>query len=554
MIKSSISLNLLALSLLTGCNDGSVSDTSTSSQNTENITNSSNTNSNSTTPSQNTNIEVNNSSNSNSTTTNTTTVSAKSFKGDNELLLAWSETGMHCMDSNFSVFALLPPSNNLRAVIIKRGSNPSIISDQKIAFSSSTNTESSSKTDFWNYAKPLFGVDLRENLGLNGFFAPSKNGQNLEWNDTVSIYHANGIPITPWNDDKTWNPYQTVNLSYSSSSENLSASAVLPVSDEVNCKSCHSGNGEEDYKFNILKQHDQKHDISTYLSQLKNIGYEYGSSLYTTAKNGTPILCASCHKSNGLGTSGIEGIPQLTTAMHSAHQKYFSADSTLPVNTKNTCYSCHPGEKTECSRGAMSDLSCANCHGSLQNVAKSSRNGWVDEPKCQNCHDGATRHESVFSDEQNSTIRTATNTKYSTESDKLYKDSKGHGNLLCQTCHGSQHSIYPSKIESENSLSIAVQGYKGTVSDCSACHKTVPNSSAGGPHGMHSTNQWWVNSHENYAKTTTARKSCAECHGSDYRGSELSKIKIAKSFTAERTTKTYKAGDKVGCYDCHNGF
>ena len=48
---------------------------------------------------------------------------------------------------------------------------------------------------------------------------------------------------------------------------------------------------------------------------LQAAGYTYQSSLYATAKAGTPILCAACHASNALGTPGIAPATQLTTAM-----------------------------------------------------------------------------------------------------------------------------------------------------------------------------------------------------------------------------------------------
>ena len=39
----------------------------------------------------------------------------------------------------------------------------------------------------------------------------------------------------------------------------------------------------------------------------------------------------------------------------------------------------------------------------------------------------------------------------------------------------------------------------------------------------------------------------------DYRGTELSRTKAARSFTTERGKKSYTLGQMVTCYDCHNG-
>ena len=97
-----------------------------------------------------------------------------------------------------------------------------------------------------------------------------------------------------------------------------------------------------------------------------------------------------------------------------------------------------------------------------------------------------------------------------------------------------------------------MQGHAGTISECSSCHKTVPNTVNGGPHGMHTTGNAWVSGHEDAAKGS-ALASCAYCHGADYRGTALSQVKMSKTFSVEGRTKTFNAGQAVGCYDCHSG-
>jgi hypothetical protein len=81
----------------------------------------------------------------------------------------------------------------------------------------------------------------------------------------------------------------------------------------------------------------------------------------------------------------------------------------------------------------------------------------------------------------------------------------------------------------------------------------VPTTANGGPHKMHNIGQSWVNGHgDRVEQVGTA--ACAYCHGSNFRGSFLSKTSMARSFQADDYgTKTYNAGDTVTCYDCHNG-
>lgn len=96
-----------------------------------------------------------------------------------------------------------------------------------------------------------------------------------------------------------------------------------------------------------------------------------------------------------------------------------------------------------------------------------------------------------------------------------------------------------------------VQGHIGTINECASCHKSVPMTADKGPHGMHTVGSAWVGKHGDYAKNSTA---CAACHGADYRGSILSTVRAARSFKAESRTVNFAAGQKVGCYDCHNGL
>ena len=57
--------------------------------------------------------------------------------------------------------------------------------------------------------------------------------------------------------------------------------------------------------------------------------------------------------------------------------------------------------------------------------------------------------------------------------------------------------------------------------------------------------------HEDVAENNAS--ACAYCHGADYRGGPLSTVKKARSFNADGRTVNYAVGQKVGCYDCHNG-
>jgi len=516
-------------------------------------------------------------------------------------LLAWNDLGMHCMDGkDFSVFSILPPYNTLNAQLIKKEgtSNKHVTTGVSISYASATSLSGSynttsllddnnnPKTNFWDYVGSLFNVGLTNDIGLTGNHAPDDTFRPLAYIAQHNWWEASGIPLSPYNDDGSKNYYPMVNVIAKDTSGNVLATTkvVLPISDEMDCRACHgsiSGNthakpisgwendsdAEKDFKWNILRLHDQKHPSAVKDNQeaLKSAGYSNynDSGLYTSAKNGNPVLCATCHMSNALPKTGITGIKPLTEALHSLHANVIDPTNNQTLDSssnRSSCYRCHPGATTKCLRGAMgkqSNIQCQSCHGGMNAVGKHGRQGWLDVPNCQACHQEGNRHESAVTNESTGSLRAALDTRFATNvntplsAKSMYRYSKGHGGMQCSACHGSTHAIYPSSHAEDNLQSIAVQGHEGTIAECTACHKTTPNTATGGPHGMHSVGQNWVNIHSFSAEDD--RQRCKSCHGSDYRGSFLSKAFSNRTFSTDWGTKTFASGHQVSCYDCHNG-
>jgi len=515
-------------------------------------------------------------------------------------LLAWNDLGMHCIDGkDYSVFSILPPYNNLHAQLKDRSgdlitSGVTITYEATLGVDGKWNTNSietetgEAKTNFWSYTKPLFGVDLEPNIGLTGNKTPTKEPQKLLFNSKYNWWEAEGIPITPYNDDGTKNYYPLVKVMAKDSNGNILASVetVLPVSDELDCKRCHSSSSklddakpkrgwvnysdiEKDYKFNILRLHDEKNPnaVREHLTQLQAKGYNYNpDGLETTALNGTPILCVACHKSNALPNIGIE-LEQLTTAIHSKHAEVIDPITDMKLgdsSNRNSCYACHPGESTKCLRGVMGNatdssgqnaIQCQSCHGDMKSVGKSNRDGWLDQPNCQSCHHNGKR-ETTAIDPTTNTLRAVVDNQFATNPNtpmvgkSLYRFSTGHGKLQCEACHGSTHAIYPAH-KADNLLSNTIQGHIGTISECSSCHNKTPKTASGGPHGLHTIGQTWIEIHGDIAEKGIS--SCKKCHGIDYRGTFLSETFTDRSFKTEWGTKNFAKGHKIGCYDCHNG-
>ncbi len=123
--------------------------------------------------------------------------------------------------------------------------------------------------------------------------------------------------------------------------------------------------------------------------------------------------------------------------------------------------------------------------------------------------------------------------------------------MYCSGCHGSQHAEYPTIQANDNVPPVTLQGYSARLTECGICHGTVPTTPNGGPHGLHTVGQAWVQAHQSYARSNLAV--CGTCHGTTYRGTVLSTIAVAKVFSVEGGTRSFAAGTSVGCYDCHNG-
>jgi len=504
-------------------------------------------------------------------------------------LVAWGELGMHCIDGkDYSIFSVLPPYNVIHAQLYKRAEPPvAITSGVKITYQAtadaagSVNSSSSSKTNFWSYMNALFHVTQPPETGLAGYKTQSTIPHAMAYNTKEGYWEAVGIPTVPHDDKLAFNPYPMAQIVATDSTGKVLATVkiVLAVSDEMSCSTCHASGTDpnakpsagwvnnsdpaKDTKLNILKKHDDRWDIKPYLSQLQSAGYAYQSTLYQTAKAGTPVLCSACHGDNALGLAGISPIASLSSDMHSLHgnQILVKNGDTLDFNSKtsdlNSCYLCHPGAKTQCKRGAMNKVLCSSCHGDLSQVSDQNRDPWFVEPSCQMCHSNSQRYPSTFDTtgqwRKTTDATFATNNNVPVQGSNLYRFSAGHGGVFCSACHGSPHAEFPTLKANDNVYPMALQGYKAKITECSVCNtSTLVATPNGGPHGIHKVGQSWVDAHGDYVDSH-GYQACAYCHGSTLRGLSLSQTKVQRVFNVEGGSKTFTAGHQFNCYDCHNG-
>lgn len=520
-------------------------------------------------------------------------------------LIGWNDLGMHCMDADYSIFSILPPYNNIHAQLIDSNGNlvenPEslgiTVTYEAVSDSSqSINKTSAGKTNFWIFVDSLFGTSFAPDVGLTGHRMPGLGNipQEMAFDSQYDFFKAEGIPLTPYDDTGAKNYYPMMRLTaWNSSGQVLAVTdIVLPVSDEMDCRICHASGGssearpgsgwvfdsdpEKDYRLNILLLHDERRGSSlAYANAISQFGYNSDGLFDTATSDGNPVLCASCHRSNALPGTGVAGIPQLTQSIHAYHA---GVEDPLTSNTlensenRASCYRCHPGSETRCLRGVMGRavaldgsmaIQCQDCHGSMTRVGSATREGWFDEPTCQNCHTGTAvsnngqiRYLSAFDNSGN--FRVATNQTFATNPNipvsgvSLYRFSSGHGGLQCEGCHGSTHAEYPSSHENDNVQSLMLQGHVGTIGECVTCHGENPETDSGGPHGLHPVGQFWVEGHKDAAEEGGDLQ-CRNCHGADYLGTVLSLSFGNRTLNTEFGNKVLWRGFQVGCYLCHDG-
>jgi hypothetical protein len=518
-------------------------------------------------------------------------------------LIGWSELGMAESDgSDVSVYSLLPPYSTIHAQLISGGklvtnTNGFTVTYEAVADSTgSINTTSQGKGNFYQYAQILFGTPLAPDQGLAGFAmpGPTNRPQAMAFDPIGNRFTATGLPLTPYDDQGRKNYYPMMRLTARDSAGHVLATTdiAVPVTDEMDCRSCHQSgskpdarpfegwvwdcNPDRDYKLNILRYHDEAHGgTSTYTNVLTAVGYNPAGLYVTVTQDAKPVLCSRCHESNALPGSGAPGMRPMTQLIHTKHAYVSDPDLGVALTTMNTsaaCFRCHAGSQTQYLRGVhhntvSSDgslaLQCQNCHGSLTDLGVAGRKGWLDEPNCQSCHTGtASRNNgqlrytnilaAVGSVRQpvDQTFATQTNTPAAGLS--LFRSSAGHGGLQCAACHGAAHAELPSSQTNDNAQSQALQQHVGSLLECSACHPTVPSTVNGGPHGMHPVGQTWISGHRRTGRSPTQ---CQVCHGTDYRGTVLSRMESDQVFNGNEDSgnQTFWRGFQIGCYNCHNG-
>ena len=512
----------------------------------------------------------------------------------NNQILGWNNLGMHCMDSDYSVFSILPPYNTIEAQLIVGGKLVTNGAGYTVTYQAvadpggSINTTAMGKGNYYTYAQSIYGAVLAPEGGLAGWGMPGPGNppQAMLFEQTnqpaggvftpVNWWRAEGIPISPFDDAHNKKPYPMMRLIAKSGPTPIATNdIVLPVSDEMDCRACHasgsmatakpaagwvwSGIQERDFRLNILRLHDE-HQFAqhgaVYQAALATNGFNPQGLYRGVVADNQPVLCAACHASEALGKPSFPTVPPLTASIHSFHAHVLDpiTGSTLnSADNRSACYRCHPGSATKCLRGAMGgaiatdgsmSMQCQSCHGNMSTVGSANRVGWFMEPNCASCHTGTAtsnngqiRYASVFSD-TNGTVRVPVNQTFSTQPNipangiSLFRFSAGHGGLQCEACHGSTHAEFPSLHDNDNVRNQKIQGHAGVTVECTACHVSMSASSTTAAGGPHGMHPIGSSWITSHHDLIGGNlAACQACHGKDNRGTVLSRAQANRSFS-----------------------
>lgn len=533
-------------------------------------------------------------------------------------VVASSELGMQWIDADYSVFAFAPPYGVVRARVVRQGSAklPEVLDDSKVyvrysavsLLGGAANSTSKAKTNFWDHADELFGVQLEPGEGLGGLYmpadAPKPGPQPMDFDAASGEWVARGLPITPIDDAGLTNEYPLLRITaYSKQTKKELAhlDVTVPVAFDTDCAACHATGGvaardpasvpgphiawshsadiQVQAKENILILHDARNDTQLYATK--------------------PVLCADCHYVAALDYLGEGPTGQqcyratLSQVVHQTHgyAKDELGELVFPVdsNMEGTCYMCHPGHDARALRGAMhaARRECVDCHGALLSVGGvlrllpggsldgkwdgMPRRPWVDLPRCQSCHTGDALSKLVDMDalwnedglrlkqayrmrDDSASTFLAPNPRFAENEGKLFHDSVGHGGLACAACHGTPHGEWPNPIlrTSDNVAAWELQKHGGVLIECTTCH---PNDSlplnVDGPHGLHNVGDpRFVLDHG--AFYAADHQLCMACHGLELEGTVLSRAHTERSFVLGEGRVAHLAkGQSVSCGLCH---
>ena len=338
------------------------------------------------------------------------------------LLLASTDKGMTLSsepEQSGIDFSFAPPT--LRAQLIQRGETPGVLTED-IQVSYRIDTDNG----------PLIG----NMIATNGTFEAT----------------LAAIPTV----NKDFRPYLLAEIEAAQGGKVIASTRLkIGISTEVGCRNCHGGPWGQQGRTGLSRQ--------TAAAILAIHDKRSKTRLGDDFNRGRIVVCRDCHPDSSRDAAGQAERLNLSAAMHGFHAAYIDQEN-------DSCSFCHAGSDHGAT-GRLEDLhgtlglECTNCHGSLADHAISllkqeqeaqkpgsgklltlladkttipietikGRIPWTMQPDCLTCHVAFQPPE----------VSTAFNTWNADKKGLFAHRYSEEGVLLCTSCHGAQHSLYP---------------------------------------------------------------------------------------------------------------
>lgn len=530
-------------------------------------------------------------------------------------VFALNRRGMAFPDRDFSVFAIFPPANFLKAQVIKisidKNQMPVVLDNAGIGVqylaipdaNGSINSTSIGKTNFWEYATLLYSfilplqADIPADVGIFGRVTGRQRmpGETNEpqpftlFDETAREFTAPWLPVTPLDDNGVINHFPMFRITAVDKTNGAivgSTDIVLPVAQPMNCTQCHAtdemaADTATNERFHGLLNWSRDPDRERQAKE--NIVTLHEALNGSLVASRLPLMCAECHYSpvadpDGLGPVSLHQTRRnpLSISIHASHG--LTREITLPSadeppilaeNGNESCMICH-GRQAPYVRDAMNGegLVCQDCHGGMLAVGKSPLTGastaripFLDEPRCESCHtgdaldyqgDALILSKAYDENDPYATPRVARNRRYAEQPGKLYRQSVGHGGVGCQSCHGSPHAIWSSSVPEMKDNIIPTQ-LQGHAGTVIECNACHEGGVKLSLGGPHGLHN--INDPDwlrNHDGFYRQNPAgCQACHGLNLGGTHLSRALTARIYTVANGPVRYAVGDSVGCGDCH---
>lgn len=448
-------------------------------------------------------------------------------------VIATNDLGMHCACPDFGGFVLLPPYNTIRAQVIRRGSDPSVVSSGvSVSYSFAEENDASLLAD------PYYATWIDNAPKIFPGFQPVVNGKvqglagngiegTMTYNSTSHAWVAEGIPaypvVTGTSKDvmsdplggPNRDPFLTANITVKDTSGNVLAttSTVVPVA-FGGCCSCH------------LKLAVENGYPATKEGSFEYLGYLHGqnSSHIDFSKidpdgdgKPGPIRCSWCHWDPAMGESSAPGLEYVwpnfkilpganftysdvrisqysfSDVLHRFHSQNQTVLTEFDPNIANDCYACHPGNGTNCYRGThkgKTAIWCSDCHGNLnERVATNQLSQPWQQSTLPTCFSPSPGVNSAFACHSSASIQSHT---WPGLFGQFINGSGHEGGILCESCHGEPHGLNPSTQPLDNVENANLQSFGNfptgvdqtyAIGVCNVCHTGRSNTWNMPPHG-----------------------------------------------------------------------